>query len=207
MAISCGHVSIPVHRIILCSASPYFESALPGMLRVSSYPVFDGCDYNIEVLKAMVQFVYTGDYTFHGRCAGTHPVRESREVEGLCRETPAATCQIIATRTPQTILDAKSELEKNASIDVDIHYEPCFHFMMRVIADNYQILALKSRATEYFCASYINEHDKEKFYDSVISLWNIVPWYDEPFTDMMFRLTNSDVHDGPLSPPLSDSGI
>jgi hypothetical protein len=41
MAISCGHVSIPVHRIILCSASPYFESALPGMLRVYSISSLD----------------------------------------------------------------------------------------------------------------------------------------------------------------------
>ena len=38
MAISCGHVSIPVHHIILCSASPYFELALPGMLRVYPFP-------------------------------------------------------------------------------------------------------------------------------------------------------------------------
>lgn len=171
--------------------------------------MFDGCDYNVEVLKAMVQFVYTGDYTFHGPCAGTDPVGESREVEGLCRETPAATSQIIATRTSQTILDVddKSELKKYASIDVDIHYEPCFHFMMCVIADNYQIRGLKSRATEYFRTSYINEHDKEKFEDSVIPLWSIVAWYDESFTDMMFRLINSDVYDSPLSPPLSDSGI
>ena len=175
-------------------------------LKGSSYPVFDGSDYNVKVLEAMVQFVYTGDYTFHGRCTGTDPVGESREVEGLCRETPAATCQIIATRTPQTILDAKSELEKNASIDVDIHYEPCFHFMMCVIADNYQIRGLKSRATEYFRASYINEHDKEKFQDSVIPLLSIVDWYDDSFTDMMFRLMDNDVHDGPLLPPWSDSG-
>jgi hypothetical protein len=154
--------------------------------KISSRPDFDLSEYNINVVKAMVQFMYTGSYSFHL----SSPNRKADEGR------------------PKTFASEDDQENHCEEVDMDTHYEPCFHMMMYGIAENYLIDGLKSRAIEYFAASEEKEQNKDKFRERAMTLWVELPGVDDILTDKMFELIHrSRCHSSSPLPSVNGQGF
>ena len=144
--------------------------------------MFDFSDYNVFIVKAMLQFVYTGDYVF----PFSVDLGSERNLGQVAVDQDTLNC-----------------LSDHSSA---VLYEPCFHIMMYVIGAYLRISLLKSAAVKCLFHCYAMEQDKNTFIDNVLSFWYSLKWYDDAFTDILFRLTHRGVIYDQFSPPASDSG-
>lgn len=61
--ILCDGVDFDVHKIILCSQSPVFHAACTGKFREASDSTYQMTDESILVVKKLLDYLYTGDYS------------------------------------------------------------------------------------------------------------------------------------------------
>ncbi|KAH8658921.1 BTB/POZ protein [Ilyonectria robusta] len=60
---TCDGHTIPVHRVIVCSQSPVFHAACIGKFKEASTRTYSLDSHSLPMVRRMVDFFYTGDYT------------------------------------------------------------------------------------------------------------------------------------------------
>ncbi|RHZ46513.1 BTB/POZ domain-containing protein [Aspergillus thermomutatus] len=168
LSIICGDKVFPAHRIIVCPQSTYFEVACKekfeeekGEIRIN--------DRDASLVKKMLQFVYTGDYT--------------------CDITPETEEPMTPMHLFHTV-DAKEKKTATAIVR-DSH----FHAQMYAQGDYFQIEGLKAKAKEYFEKTFLNTLEKDSFAATVIEVYTSTAENDRGLRDIVVGLTRNNLPD------------
>ncbi|KAL2270577.1 hypothetical protein VTJ83DRAFT_2761 [Remersonia thermophila] len=63
MTIRCGDREFTAHRAIVCTRSPFFDSAMSGEVTKPNAQTVDLPEENADVLERFLEFLYTGNYS------------------------------------------------------------------------------------------------------------------------------------------------
>ncbi|GFF71496.1 hypothetical protein IFM53868_00577 [Aspergillus udagawae] len=162
LSIICGDKLFPAHRIIVCPQSNYFEVACKANFEGEKGEVKIN-DRDATLVRKMLQFVYTGDYT--------------------CDIPPETGGSVTATHLTPTV---DAEEEKGAPVLVpDSH----FHAQMYAEGDYFQIQGLKAKAKERFEKTFLRTLEKDSFVATVGEVYTSTAENDRGLRDIAVQLT------------------
>ncbi|EXJ70004.1 uncharacterized protein A1O5_07077 [Cladophialophora psammophila CBS 110553] len=63
LTITCAGENFKVHTVVVCTQSPFFNTACSGPWKESQNTIVDLAEDDIEVVRRMIEFFYRADYT------------------------------------------------------------------------------------------------------------------------------------------------
>ncbi|EAS37374.3 BTB/POZ domain-containing protein [Coccidioides immitis RS] len=160
LTIICGTKTFPGHRIIVCSQSKYFSHACDGNFKEALSREIVLKDHEPILVEPTLQYLYTGNYTVSPPFDGP-----------AAFDDPA-----VATETHQS---TEEFLKRHIS---------CFHALMYLQGEYFQIDGLKVLAKGYFRASFLGRCDMDSFPAAVEEVYRSTAKHDRGLKDLVIEL-------------------
>ncbi|KAN0074894.1 BTB/POZ fold [Elaphomyces granulatus] len=185
LTIICGTEAFSAHRNIVCSRSAYFARACDGEFKEASSREIKLPDREPVLVKKTLEFLYTGDYTPEGYEFMSYTTSEagtktppSEPQDGLPANGPS----------PDGSQPRMNKLFGEQALSLS-----CFHVLMYVEADYFQVDRLKALAKEKFCASFMDKPDRKSFQAAVVEVYRSTPEYDRGLKDVVIASTRNNL--------------
>jgi hypothetical protein len=143
-------------------------------------------DRDSILVRKMLEFLYTGDYTYEASNA-----RGSFDSENISGERS------------QTYLDKDIQADTGTKVFTDIQAETSsantrtgqafFHAQMYAQGAYFQIEGLKARAKEYFQESFMKFPDRESFTSAVLEVYDSIEGHDRGLRDLVVQMTTNNL--------------
>ncbi|KAE8392509.1 hypothetical protein BDV23DRAFT_170833 [Aspergillus alliaceus] len=185
LSIICSGEVFPAHQNIVCPQSRYFEIACDGRFKEGNGEIRLN-DRDPMLVRKMLEFLYTGDYTYEASNA-----RGSFDSENISGELS------------HTYLDKDLQADTGTEVFTDIQGETSsanprtgqaiFHAQMYAQGAYFQIKGLKIRAKEYFQESFMEFPDRESFTSAVLEVYGSTEGHDRGLRDLVVQMTTDNL--------------
>lgn len=176
LTIICNGEVFPAHRNIVCPQSMYFENACDGRFKESNGEVILE-DRDPILVRKMLEFLYTGDYTFEAPNA-----KGSFESENTSGEVS------------HTDLDQDLQVSQGETSSAHPRTDQAFfHAQMYAQGAYFQIEGLKMKAKEYFRESFMRFTDRESYTSAVLEVYGSTEDHDRGLRDLVVQMTTDNL--------------
>jgi len=113
--ISCEGMDFPVHRAVLCKASPVFAAAFRGAMKEAATARFEVQDSKQDSVKATLSYIYSGDLE-EGSAPHVLPLAHRFQLDGLVTEACEKMLANLKSSNVADVVKALRPLKENKEI-------------------------------------------------------------------------------------------